>query len=652
MGMTGLFTAVSGLQAAQASLYTTGHNMANHSVRGFTRQHVAQTTFFYRTIGRNNTGALQVGLGTNMEGIRQIRDKFLDMRWREAAPQLHFWDVQFSTGRELDSIFGELEGQFRMQGALRDFNMAMHELLKEPGSIESRSNFIHFAGSFLSRAEDAARSMRAYQDELNNQVISTVQRINQLLVEIDDLNRRIAREEIGGARANDFRDWRNNAIDELSTLIDINYRPDVRTGAYTIWTDGHMLLSGGHINTLGLRHSSPGSPFVEPVFTSSFDTLIYDPTGRNAVALFNWERISHEEYMPPRGQLFSLLVARGLSPVNYQSAPPPTVADLLAPPYYLEREVAAFTRNQVMQMLNTIDANGWTGYIDPLSLAAMQTHLTVALTNFINDTTILPPAPVPPALTLLPSPPGPTPPPQLVSMVNWINNELQPTTIEANTDIAAYRREARFRFDITHGVITRTQAQFDTMINSIVTMFNTALTTDILGLGLPGMPQDLHGNPGVPLFVQIRPGEPLTLGNLQINPELLGQHGASRLALQFDDSISGESEVRIVAWMIEQWSSPDLVQFNDWVSMGVDTFYRNFITEMAINTDTAGSAVRGNIEVMNSLDQRRLQISGVSLEEEMSNMIRFQHAYNASARMINTLDSMLDRIINHMGRGG
>ncbi|MCL2350760.1 MAG: hypothetical protein FWC67_04700, partial [Defluviitaleaceae bacterium] len=267
MGTTGLFTAVSGLQSAQASLYTTGHNMANHSTRGFTRQHVAQSTFLYRTIGRNATGALQIGLGTNMQGIRQIRDKFLDMRWRDAAPQMHFWEVRYSTGLELDAIFGEMEGQYRLQGVLRDLNQAMHELLKEPNSIESRGNFIHFAGTFLGRVEDSARSMRAYQDELNNQVKQTVQRINQLLTEIDRLNRQITSEELGGSNANDLRDWRNNALDELSTLLDVQYNVDARTGAYNIWMDGHVLLSGGHLNQIGLRFSAPGSPFVEPVFT-------------------------------------------------------------------------------------------------------------------------------------------------------------------------------------------------------------------------------------------------------------------------------------------------------------------------------------------------------------------------------------------------
>jgi flagellar hook-associated protein 1 FlgK len=84
----------------------------------------------------------------------------------------------------------------------------------------------------------------------------------------------------------------------------------------------------------------------------------------------------------------------------------------------------------------------------------------------------------------------------------------------------------------------------------------------------------------------------------------------------------------------------------------VDGFYRNFIDTMATRTHTAMGYLATSLEEMNFLDNRRMQISGVSLEEEMSNMIRFQHAYNASARMINTLDSMMDRIINQTGRVG
>jgi flagellar hook-associated protein 1 len=56
--------------------------------------------------------------------------------------------------------------------------------------------------------------------------------------------------------------------------------------------------------------------------------------------------------------------------------------------------------------------------------------------------------------------------------------------------------------------------------------------------------------------------------------------------------------------------------------------------------------------LLNAVEERRQSVSGVSLDEEMANMVQFQHAYNASARMITVMDEVLDRIINHMGHVG
>jgi flagellar hook-associated protein 1 FlgK len=52
------------------------------------------------------------------------------------------------------------------------------------------------------------------------------------------------------------------------------------------------------------------------------------------------------------------------------------------------------------------------------------------------------------------------------------------------------------------------------------------------------------------------------------------------------------------------------------------------------------------------VEQRRQSTSAVSLDEEMTNMIQFQHAYNASARMVTMIDEMLDKIVNGLGTGG
>ena len=555
MSMSSFSAPISGLQAAQMGLYVTGHNLANHHMGGFTRQMVGQSTFLSRNIGRDAIGTMQVGLGTNITGIRQVRDHFLDMRWRASSPELSFWDVRVGTGQRLDDIFGELEGEFRLQGVMHDLNRALHELNNEAPSIESRGNFISFAGAFINRVQGAANAMNQRQMELNDNVKATVRRINQLTTIIDDMNQRIIREETGGANANDFRDIRNNAIDELSTLIDITARENSR-GQINILANGHALLVNGVRMQLGLQFSAPNSLFVHPVFTTEDGILPYDEDVR---AFYDWETLANRAHIPPEGALLSMLVSRGLSAAN---------------------------------------------------------HTTPGSTEV------------------------------------W--------------DV----------FNMAHGVIPQVQAQLDTMLHAMVTMFNNAITEPHPTLGLPHNienPPQAHNWPlGHPnhdptrdvvdlrLFVEINEGGGFTMGNIRINPNLLGQGGASRLPLNFD----GPDDNRLVGQLIEQWNSATItmeqvgtvgdafIQFPGWYGFSINGFYRNFIDAMATGTSTAMGYLATSMEEMNFLDNRRLQISGVSLEEEMSNMIRFQHAYNASARMINTLDSMMDRIINQTGRVG
>ncbi|WP_047153545.1 flagellar hook-associated protein FlgK [Aneurinibacillus tyrosinisolvens] len=83
-----------------------------------------------------------------------------------------------------------------------------------------------------------------------------------------------------------------------------------------------------------------------------------------------------------------------------------------------------------------------------------------------------------------------------------------------------------------------------------------------------------------------------------------------------------------------------------------DDFTRYTISKLGIETQEA-QRLKGNAEVLTGqVENRRQSVSGVSLDEEMSNMIKFQHAYSASARMITATDEMLDKVINGMGLVG
>lgn len=84
----------------------------------------------------------------------------------------------------------------------------------------------------------------------------------------------------------------------------------------------------------------------------------------------------------------------------------------------------------------------------------------------------------------------------------------------------------------------------------------------------------------------------------------------------------------------------------------VQSFYQGIIGDMAVHTQEADRMKRNADTLRSAVEERRMSASNVSLDEEMTNIIKFQHAYNAAARNITMIDDMLDRIINRMGRSG
>lgn len=81
-------------------------------------------------------------------------------------------------------------------------------------------------------------------------------------------------------------------------------------------------------------------------------------------------------------------------------------------------------------------------------------------------------------------------------------------------------------------------------------------------------------------------------------------------------------------------------------------FYRNIIGQIGIDSQEAQRMKDNSDVIVQQVENRRQSVSGVSLDEEMANMIKFQQAYNAAARMITTMDQCLDKVINGMGRVG
>ena len=257
--MTSIGVALSGLRAAQAGLSVTGHNVSNSSVSGYTRQQIIQQDFSYVTTGSSPTGCLKLkyGLGTNVSQIRQIRNGFYDVVYRQENSYGNYYARKYTAGDEINNIIGELQSEYKAQDTIIDIWNSLNELSKNPAAIETRASFIQSCVSFLDKMQDINKSLFEYQMNLNEQIKQEVNKINTIVEQIGVLNEKIQQVEVDGTNANDMRDERNRLIDELSGYLDIEVKEvpvaEGRSSRIDILIAGSELLVNNVQQKIGLH---------------------------------------------------------------------------------------------------------------------------------------------------------------------------------------------------------------------------------------------------------------------------------------------------------------------------------------------------------------------------------------------------------------
>lgn len=606
-----LSVAISGMNAAQAGLYVTGHNMANVDTTGYVRQQALQQDFLSVTVGNNARGISQVGLGTDVSQIRQIRDRFLDISYRREAGKHDFYQVKSTVGNEIEEILGELQSQYSTDSVIKDLFNSLQELSIDSQSLASRGSFISTAITFVDKVSNVYNRLVEYQYNLNEQIKGVTQRVNYLLNSIDKYNDLIVDAEVSGDRANDYRDARAVCVDELSHLLNIDYS-EKPSGRIDIMSEGKELVVNGVVNQLGLRYTGPNNSFVEPVFTKKSEILEWDA---DVTPLFDMMRQVSASAKNDSGQLKALMVCRGLYTATYATDPQPPV-----------------------------EVNKPTNALVPGNAA---------------------------------------------SEAEWAkyNQYLK--------DYDIYKRAV---FNMNYALIPKVMKEFDTIVNKVVTMINDAVAPyieDANGKKTkdPDAPYDLNydNKGGVEIFVrkymdryigdQYNEEDPdsyftlYTSGNLMINPKLLEEGGYNLIALMtkvapvdedgnpitivdednnpIDYAVEGVSDNSLVLEkLLAAWKDKVVSLGGKGDFLSVDDAYRQFVNNLGVETSESANFADEQAVLLVQVDNKRQAISAVSLDEEMRNMMVYQHAYNAAARVVNTIDSMIDKIINGTGRSG
>lgn len=230
---------ISGLQAAQAGLITAGHNISNANTAGYTRQEVdlANATPLA-------SGSGFFGNGVDVVTVRRLYSQFLTGEVLTASTQSNALDAQYSRIQQLDNLVADTSAG--LSPALQDFFTALQGVATTPNTAAARQALLSSAQALQARFDTLDRRMDELADGVDGDIAATTQEISNYAERIADLNQRIivARSAAGGQPPNDLLDQRDQLVAQLNQ--DVRATVVVQDdGAYNVFIgSGQPLVAG------------------------------------------------------------------------------------------------------------------------------------------------------------------------------------------------------------------------------------------------------------------------------------------------------------------------------------------------------------------------------------------------------------------------
>ncbi|WP_424626029.1 flagellar hook-associated protein FlgK [Achromobacter marplatensis] len=238
-------TALGGLNAAQAGLATTSHNINNATTVGYNRQRVMTST-----AGAQATSNGYIGRGVQVDTVVRSYDSFLYKQLVGAQGSGAQMQAQLDQVSQINNLFADRT--VGIAPGLTNFFSSMNAVASKPADPAARQDLLGKANSLATQIRSAYTEMQNQREGLNTQITATVEQVNSYLTRIDDLNTQIslATGKAGNGPPNDLLDQRDLAVAELNQLVGITTYEQGDKINISLAKGGQALLSGTTIYPL------------------------------------------------------------------------------------------------------------------------------------------------------------------------------------------------------------------------------------------------------------------------------------------------------------------------------------------------------------------------------------------------------------------
>ena len=689
MSFFGLNIAGSALDAFQIAENTTSDNIANANTPGASRQ---QTIFSQAPPISNPFYTPHFGPGTRGEGvlvssIQRIHQDSYDTLFRGASSSQNFFSVQQDQLNATQATFSEPSGG--INDTYSKFQQSIQQLAGSPADIPARANVLAQATQLTQALGNAANSLQQQEAQVLQQATTTVTAVNTILDQMAALNGQIRAATAAGDNPNTYKDQRDHLIDQLSTYLTTQTSIQ-STGSTLVEVNGLALVN----DTVAYHLAPPvigtnltgkqiGTPSLKIGFTN--DPTPSNPT--NAVPLTGGQLAGYQDLYNNK------LVVYGNQLDSFASGLALEFNRVSQAGYDLSGVQGAALFQPIVGGLALAAGNIRVGISDPSELPAAATstaagNLILPL-NSANNTVDTSAAIVNNAS--LANPPAAAFGGQWTVTANGVpqvyNYAVTATTsinsvitgfnaaqlgVTASYDVTSQR--IVFARDVNNESLGFRAAQqaagtpTDPTFTIAETGGGTLLTnlnangingvvqnsTNALGIGGNGealaMQQIFSNNVGVPGIQTSAPTAGIVAGSsATVTPGSLGFINVGTV-LTIDAGSANQENVTVTAInkilgtftaSYAKAHAGPTITISGAQLRTLSQAYASTITTVGL--DAAG-AIAGNATqtaLASNIDHVRQGIDGINIDEEAQNLVKFQTAYQAAARTVNVLDSLL-----------
>ena len=653
--MSDLQIGLSGILTAQRAMLVASHNISNANTKGYTRQSAVLAA-------RNPmiTTAGTMGQGVELVKIIRHKDDYLNGRLRDLSSSIGSASVKSQYLKELETVFNETS-ESSLNNALSSFFKGINDLSQNPENMSIRSTFLEKANTLTDTFRRIVNELDQMKTFIKQSIDNKISDVNNLTSNIANINKQIAALQTKGIESNDLLDKREALLHDLSKLTNITVNTQ-NNGMVNVMTPGGALVSGASVTNLAFDIDTSGT-----------------------LSITNSEKVS--KYTFKTGEIKALQDFYNTTIVNYDKKLDNLASGIIKDVNRIHSEgvglSGGFTSiksiNSVSSATAALNSAGLT--INPstgdIYITVTNTSTGEVTKNKISvDVTTDTLATLAGKIDALAG---------IAASASLVDNKLQ---IGAAT---GYKFNFSYALDPNPGALGTSTASVSGVYSG---QSNDTYTFKALGSGTIGTTSGLQvevKNSSGTVVATLDVGSTYTAGNTlnvangvslslssgtistgdTFSLDVINDSDSTNLlaALGINTFFSGadasdivvstdvNNDVSLIAASTGEVGNNTnalrLAALQDDTSAISNTSFADYLHQIASSLGEEASNAYKSEEsfttIETSLENRRDEISGVSVDEELVNLVRYQQAYQASAKYISIVNGLMDKLISTFG---